>query len=74
MQHRKISHICALFKVYAGEWAWKAIIGDRLKWPYFLSRVNHKWKIRKKGQSMDIGKYSVLNRTISLWNRLPAEV
>jgi hypothetical protein len=70
-QHKKISHICALFKVYAGERAWKAI-GDRLKWPYYLSRVNHKWKIRKRGQRKDIGKYSVENKTIVLWNQLPA--
>jgi len=28
--HRKLSHICALFKAYSGEQAWKAI-GDRLQ-------------------------------------------
>jgi hypothetical protein len=47
MQHRQISHICAFFKAYAGEWVWKAIF-DRLKQPYFLSRVDHEWKIRNR--------------------------
>jgi len=28
-QHRTIAHLCALFKAYSGEWAWKAIC-DRL--------------------------------------------
>ena len=28
-QHRMIAHLCALFKAYSGEWAWKAI-HDRL--------------------------------------------
>jgi hypothetical protein len=72
-QHRKISHVCPLFKAYAVELAWKAI-GDRLKQPNYLSRVDHKWKIRKKDQRMDIGKYSVVNRTINLWNSLPVEI
>jgi hypothetical protein len=26
-QRRKIAHICAVFKAYMGEWAWKAIEG-----------------------------------------------
>ena len=72
-QHRKISRICALFKVYSGEWAWKAI-GDRLQQPNYLSRVDHEWKIRNRRQSTDIRKYSFVNRTIRLWNRLPAEI
>ena len=75
-QH-KLSHVCALFKAYSGEQAWKAI-GDRLKRPYYLSRVNHKWKIRNRRQRTDIRKYSFVNRTIWLWNRfwnwLPAEI
>jgi len=37
-QRRMISRTCGLFKVYSGEWAWKAI-GDRLQWPNYLSRV-----------------------------------
>jgi hypothetical protein len=32
--------ICALFKAYTGERAWKAI-GDRLRRPSYLSRVDH---------------------------------
>jgi hypothetical protein len=24
-QHRTIEHLCALFKAYSGEWAWRAI-------------------------------------------------
>jgi hypothetical protein len=39
-QHRKVSHIFALFKAYTGEGAWKAI-GDRLERPCYLSRVDH---------------------------------
>jgi len=64
LSHRRmISRICALFKVYCGEWAWKAI-GNRLQWPYYLSRVDHERKIRNRRQRMDIGKYSFVNRTI----------
>ena len=72
-QCRKISCICALFKAYSREWAWKAI-GDRLKWPYYLSRVDHKWKIRNRRQRTDIGKYSSVNRAIQLWNQQLAEI
>ena len=71
-QHR-ISRICALFKVYSGEWAWKAI-DDRLQRPDCLSRVVYERKIRNRRQRTDIGKYSFINRTIRLWNRLPAEI
>jgi hypothetical protein len=56
-----------------GEWAWEAI-GDRLKRPCYLSRVNHDTKIRNRKQKTDIGKYSFVNRTIQLWNHLPADV
>jgi hypothetical protein len=70
---RKLSRICALFKSYSGEQAWKAI-GDRLKWPHYLSRVDHERKIRSRRQRTDIGKYSFVNRTIEDWNQLPAEV
>ena len=72
-QRRKISHICAIFKVYSGERAWKAI-GDRLQQPNYLSSVDHEQKIRNRRQRMDIAKYSFVNRTIWLWNRLPAEI
>jgi len=37
-QCRTIAHLCALFKVYTGEEAWKAI-HDRLWKAYYLSRV-----------------------------------
>jgi len=72
-QRRKISRICALFKAYSGERAWKST-GDKLQRPNYLSRVDHKWKIRNRRQRTDIGKYSFVNRTIRLWNRLPAEI
>jgi hypothetical protein len=62
----------ALFKVYTGEWAWKAI-GNRLQRPHFLSRVDHDRKSRNWKQRKDIGKYSFVNRTIQLWNQLPAD-
>jgi hypothetical protein len=70
---RKLSRICALFKAYSGERAWKAI-GDRLQQPHYLSRVDHERKIRSRRQRKDIGKYSFMNRTIQDWNQLPAEV
>jgi len=72
---RKISRLCALFKAYSGERAWKDI-GDRLQRPHYLSRVDHGRKIRSKRQRTDIGKYeySFANRTIQHWNQLPAEV
>jgi hypothetical protein len=70
---RKLSRICALFKEYSGERAWKAI-GDRLQRPHYLSRVDHDRKISSRGQSTDIGKYSFVNKTIQKWNQLPAEV
>jgi len=43
---RKISHICAVFIAYCGERAWKGI-GDRLERHYYMSRVDHEWKMRK---------------------------
>jgi hypothetical protein len=71
-QCRKISRICTLFKAYTGERAWAAI-GDRLRSPCYLSRVDHDQKIRGIKQRTDIGKYSFANRTIQLWNQLPAD-
>ena len=70
---RKLSRVCALFKAYQGERAWKAT-GDRLQRPHYLSRVDHERKIRSRRQRTDIGKYSFVNRTIQGWNQLPAEV
>jgi hypothetical protein len=52
--------------------AWKAI-GKRLQEPCYLSRDDHDRKITSKKQRTDIGKYSIVNRTIKLWNNLPAE-
>jgi hypothetical protein len=72
-QRGKIARICAIFKAYSGEWAWK-FIGDRLQGPNYLSRIDYDWKIRNKKQRTDNGKYSFVNRTIPLWNRLPAEI
>jgi hypothetical protein len=55
---RKLSLICAVFKAYSAEQAWKAI-GDRLQWPHYLSRVDRERKIRNRKQRTDIGKYVV---------------
>ena len=72
-QRRKIARICALIKAYSDERAWK-FIGDRLQRPSYLSRIDHDWKIRNRRQRTNIRKYSFVNRTIRLWNRLPAEI
>jgi len=53
---RKLSRICALFKAYSGERAWKST-GDRLQRPHYQSRVDHERKIRSRRQRTDIGKY-----------------
>jgi hypothetical protein len=65
--------ICALFKAYTGERACEAI-GDRLERPCYLSRVDHNRKIRSRKLKTDIGKYFLVNRTIQVWNQLPADV
>jgi hypothetical protein len=72
-QRRKVSRICALFKAYTGQRAWKAI-GGRLEKPCYLSGVDHNWKIRSRKQKTDIGRYSFVNRTIQLCNQLPEDV
>jgi hypothetical protein len=56
--------------VHNGERAWKDI-GDRLQAPYYLSRVDHFWKIRARMIRTDVGKFSFVNRTITEWNQLP---
>jgi hypothetical protein len=58
--------MCALFKPYTGERAWKAI-WDRLQAPSYLSRVDHDWKIRARKQRTAVGKYPFVNRTITGW-------
>jgi len=70
---RKLSRICALFKAYSRECAWKAI-GDRLQRPQYLIRIDHERKIRSRRQRLDIGKYSFVNMTIQHWNQLQAKV
>ena len=71
-QSRTIARLCTLFKAYSGERAWKAI-RDRLRRPYYLSRVDHVRKIRDRRQRTDIGKYSFVNRAIKNWKQLTAE-
>jgi hypothetical protein len=39
-QRRKMALICALFKAYCSERAWK-FIGDRLQRPNYLNRFDH---------------------------------
>jgi hypothetical protein len=69
---RQVARVCALFKAYMGERAWKDI-RDRLEKPCYLIRVDHDRKIRSRKQKTDIGKYSFVNRTTQLWNKLPAD-
>jgi hypothetical protein len=71
-ERRKLARLCALFKAYRGERAWKAV-GDRLQTPCYLSRGDHVKEIRSRQQRTDIGKYSFLNRTIQLWNQSPED-
>jgi hypothetical protein len=70
---RKISHICAVFIAYCGQRAGKGI-GDRLERHYYMSRVDYERKIRNRRGRTDIGKYSFVNKTIRLWNRLMQKV
>jgi hypothetical protein len=55
-----------------GEKARKAV-GGRLQTPCYLNRGDHGKKIRSRAQRTDIGKYSFVNRTIQLWNKLPED-
>jgi len=71
-ERRTTARLCVLFKPYPEVRAWKAI-HDRLRRPYYLSKVDHVRKIMDRKQRTDIGKYSFVNRTINNWNRLPAE-
>jgi hypothetical protein len=48
---RKIARLCAVFKAYTGERAWKAV-GDRLQTPCYLSRGDHGKKIRSRKQQI----------------------
>jgi len=71
-QRRKIARICALYKAYTGERAWKAI-GNNLQAPSYLRRVDHYWKIIARKQRTHIGKYSSVNRSFTDWKKLPEE-
>jgi len=71
-QSRMIAGVCALFKAWTGERAWKSI-GNRLKGQCYLSRDTHDRKFRARKQRTHIGKYCFVNRTSKLWNRLPSE-
>jgi hypothetical protein len=68
-----VSRLCTLFKAYTGRRTWEAI-GDRFLWPCYLRREDHNRKIRSRKQRTDIGKYSLINRTIINWNQLPADL
>jgi hypothetical protein len=70
VQSRKIASICALYEAYSGELAWETIV-DRLLRAYNMSSIDHDWKIRKSWQRTEILKYSFVNRTIHLWDKLP---
>jgi hypothetical protein len=39
-----------------------------------VRRVDHDRKIRSRNQKTDIRKYSFVNRTIQLYNQLPADI
>ncbi|KAJ4447673.1 hypothetical protein ANN_09680 [Periplaneta americana] len=65
--------LCALFKTYRGEPAWREI-KNRLQPPNYSSRNDHSYKLRERRQRMDTGKFSFLNRTIRDWNALPADL
>jgi hypothetical protein len=54
----------ALYKTYNGERALKNT-GDRFQVPHYLSRGDHYWKIRARKQRTDVGKFSLVNRTIA---------
>ena len=69
---RKIARICTLFNAYTGGWVWKSV-GDRLQGPCYLCRDDHDRRITARKQRTDIGKCYFINRTIKLWNQLPAE-
>ena len=68
-QRRRIARLCTLCKPCSAERTWKAI-RDRLRRPYYLSRVDNVGKIRDGKQRTDIGKYSFVNRNIKNWNQL----
>jgi len=66
------SHLCLVQSIH--QTTGMEITGDKLIGPSYLNRDDHDHKIRARKQRTDIGKYSFVNRTIKLWNQLPAEV
>jgi len=48
--------------------------GERLQRPHYQRRADHERKIRNRMQRTDIGKYSFVNKSIRMWNRLPAVI
>jgi hypothetical protein len=58
--------------MYTGEGALKAM-GGRLQRLCYLSRADHDRRVRSREQETNIGKYSFVNRTVQLWNKLPAD-
>ena len=72
-QCRTIARVCALFKSYSGERAWK-VIGDRLRRAYCLSRTVMFGKLGTGSNERISGSILFVNRNIKNWNRLPAEV
>ncbi|KAJ4437846.1 hypothetical protein ANN_13784 [Periplaneta americana] len=73
MDRRTRIRLCALFKTYRGEPAWREI-KNRLQPPNYSSRNDHSYKLRERRQRTDTGKFFFLNRTIRDWNALPAEL
>jgi hypothetical protein len=61
--------MCALFKAYTGERAWKAM-GYKLQTPSYLSKVENNRKIRTGKHTINAGKHSFVNSTITDWNHL----
>jgi hypothetical protein len=55
-QRKKAVRICAIFKAYTEEWAWKAIC-DRLQRPCYRGRVDYDRKLKSRNQRTSIGKY-----------------
>jgi hypothetical protein len=62
--------MCALYKAYNDERAWKDI-RDTLQAPFYRSRVDYCWKRRCRKIITDVRKFSFVNRTIADWNLLP---
>jgi hypothetical protein len=70
LAHRRMTaRLCALYKAYNSERAWKDT-GDSLQEPYYLSMVYHFWKIRARMMRTDVGKFYFVNRTTAEWNQL----